>query len=82
MTADDPGGDPLSAWIGPTPLLLGALAVLCAAFLAAVFLVFDARRAGDEALARYFRRRAVAEAAGGGHLAGVRSHWWNRAFGR
>ena len=31
----------------------------CAAFLAAVFLVFDARRMLDEALERYFRRRAI-----------------------
>jgi len=46
------GGDPgwVSAWTSPTSLLLGALAVLCAAFLAAVFLVFDARHAGDESL--------------------------------
>jgi cytochrome d ubiquinol oxidase subunit II len=58
----DPGGDPLAAWTTPTSMLIGALAVLCAAFLAAVFLVFDARRAGDEALARYFRRRAIGSA--------------------
>ena len=69
MTAGDPGGDPLSAWIGPTPLLIGALAVLCAAFLAAVFLVFDARRAGDVALERYFRRRAIGSAVATGLLA-------------
>jgi cytochrome d ubiquinol oxidase subunit II len=58
----DPGGDPFAAWTGPTSLLIGALAVLCAAFLAAVFLVHDARLAGDEALERYFRRRAIASA--------------------
>ena len=65
----DPGGDPLSAWIGPTPLLLGALAVLCAAFLAAVFLASDAGRAGDVALERYFRRRAIGSAVATGLLA-------------
>ena len=69
VQAGVPGGDPLSAWIGPTPLLIGALAVLCAAFLAAVFLVFDARRAGDEALERYFRRRAIGSAVATGLLA-------------
>jgi cytochrome d ubiquinol oxidase subunit II len=67
----DPGGEPrwLSAWTSPTSLLIGALAVLCAAFLAAVFLVFDARRAGDEALERYFRRRAIGSAVVTGLLA-------------
>jgi len=69
VTAGDPGGDPLTAWVGPTPLLTGALAVLCAAFLAAVFLVFDARRAGDVALERYFRRRAIGSAVATGLLA-------------
>ena len=67
--AGDPGGDPLSAWTSPTSLLIGALAVLCAAFLAAVFLVFDARRAGDETLERYFRRRAMGSAVATGLLA-------------
>ena len=65
----DPGGDPVTAWTSPTSLLIGALAVLCAAFLAAVFLVFDARRAGDDMLERYFRRRAIASAAATGLLA-------------
>jgi cytochrome d ubiquinol oxidase subunit II len=63
VRAGDPGGDPLSAWIGPTPMLIGALAVVCSASLAAVFLVFDARRARDHALEDYFRRRAIGSAA-------------------
>ena len=46
------------AWWGPTPILVGVLAVSSAAFLAAVFLVFDARRV-DETLDRSFRWRAV-----------------------
>jgi cytochrome d ubiquinol oxidase subunit II len=62
VRAGAPGSNPLPVWIAPTPLLIGALAVLCAAFLAAVFLVFDARRARDEALERYFRRRAIGSA--------------------
>jgi cytochrome d ubiquinol oxidase subunit II len=64
-----PAGGTLSAWTNPASLLIGALAVLCAAFLAAVFLVFDARRVGDETLERYFRRRAIGSAAVTGLLA-------------
>ncbi len=51
-----PGGD----WVGPTPILVGLLAVSCAAFLAAVFLVVEARRALDDALESHFRGRAIA----------------------
>jgi cytochrome d ubiquinol oxidase subunit II len=69
VEAGDPGGDALWAWIGPTPLLIGALAVLCAAFLAAVFLVSEAGRLGDVALERYFRRRAIGSAVAAGLLA-------------
>ena len=68
VEAGDPGGDSRWAWIGPTPLLIGALAVLCAAFLAAVFLVSEAGRTGDVALERYFRRRAIGSAVAAGLL--------------
>ena len=40
-------GDAFSSWIEPLPLLIGALFVASGAYLAAVFLVADARRAGD-----------------------------------
>jgi NADH dehydrogenase len=50
---------PLESWLGPTSILVGVLAVSCAAFLAAVFLVFDARRMLDEPLERHFKWRAV-----------------------
>jgi cytochrome bd ubiquinol oxidase subunit II len=69
VEAGGPAGDPFSAWIGPPSLLSGALAVLSAAFLAAVFLVSDARRAGDLSLERYFRRRAIGSAVATGLLA-------------
>jgi NADH:ubiquinone reductase (H+-translocating) len=46
------------AWWGPTPILVGVLAVSSAAFLSAVFLVFDARRV-DDTLDRSIRWRAV-----------------------
>ena len=56
-TIVDPMGR-LSAWWNPTSILIGVLAVSSAAFLAAVFLVFDARRV-DETLDRSFRWRAI-----------------------
>ncbi len=55
-------GDAFSSWIAPLPLLTGALFVASGAYLAAVFLVTDARRAGDAELERYFSRRALAAA--------------------
>jgi cytochrome bd ubiquinol oxidase subunit II len=60
-----PGWDPVQSWINPTSVLGGVLAVAAAAYLAAVYLVWDARRL-DEEMAEYFRRRAVAAAAGVG----------------
>ena len=57
------------AWLGPTPIVVGLLAVSGAAFLAAVFLVFDAQRMLDEALERHFARRAIASGVVTGALA-------------
>ncbi len=54
------GGDAFSSWTGPLPLFVGALFVASGAYLAAVLLVGDARRAGE--LERYFARRALAAA--------------------
>jgi cytochrome d ubiquinol oxidase subunit II len=45
--------------VNPTSILGGVLAVAAVAYLAAVYLVSDARRFGDDSLAEYFRRRAV-----------------------
>jgi cytochrome d ubiquinol oxidase subunit II len=66
-------GDAFSSWIQPLPLLIGAMFVASGAYLAAVFLVGDARRAGDEEMERYFGRRALAAAvvAGAFALAGL-----------
>ena len=44
----DGNGDAFSSWLAPLPLLTGALFVASGAYLAAIFLVADARRAGDE----------------------------------
>ena len=53
-------GDPVTSWLNPVSLVLGALFVATGAYLAAVFLVSDARRFGDPDLERYFAARARA----------------------
>jgi cytochrome d ubiquinol oxidase subunit II len=58
----DGNGPPFSSWLEPLPLLTGAMFVASGAYLSAVFLIGDARRAGDEELAGYFARRALAAA--------------------
>jgi cytochrome d ubiquinol oxidase subunit II len=62
-------GDLWSSWVNPTSVLAGLLAVLLAAYLAAVFLVWDARRLSTPAMVAYFRTRAVVAAALAGGLA-------------
>jgi cytochrome d ubiquinol oxidase subunit II len=62
-------GDPVSSWLNPVSLVIGALFVATCAYLAAVFLVSDARRAGTPDLERYFRTRAMAAAVAAGALA-------------
>jgi cytochrome bd ubiquinol oxidase subunit II len=56
-------GDAFSSWLEPLPLLTGAMFVATGAYLSAVFLVGDARRAGERDLERYFVLRALAAAA-------------------
>jgi cytochrome bd ubiquinol oxidase subunit II len=55
-------GDAFSSWLAPLPLLIGAMFAASGAYLAAVFLVGDAGRAGDEEMERYFERRALGAA--------------------
>ncbi len=55
-------GDAFSSWLQPLPLFTGALFVASGAYLAAVFLVADARRSGAADLESYFARRALAAA--------------------
>jgi len=64
-------GPPFSSWLAPLPLLTGALFVASGAYLAAVFLVGDAQRAGDEQMRGYFARRALAAAAAAGVAAAL-----------
>ena len=52
-------GDPCSSWLNPTSVLIGVLAVLTGAYLAAVFLAGDSQRAGQpDLVARVPRPRA------------------------
>jgi cytochrome d ubiquinol oxidase subunit II len=62
-------GDPVTSWLNVVSLLTGALFVATSAYLAAVFLVSDSRRAGDEDLERYFTVRATGAALAAGALA-------------
>ena len=62
-------GDPVTSWLNPVSLLIGVLFVATGAYLAAVFLVSDARRFGDPDLERYFAARALAAAAVAGVVA-------------
>jgi cytochrome d ubiquinol oxidase subunit II len=62
-------GDAFSSWLAPLPLLIGVMFVASGAYLAAVFLVGDARRAGDEGMERYFERRALGAAVVAGAFA-------------
>jgi cytochrome bd ubiquinol oxidase subunit II len=62
-------GDPWKSWINPTSALGGVLAVVVVAYLAAVYLVWDANRLADAEMTEYFRRRAVVAAVVAGLVA-------------
>ena len=62
-------GDAVTSWLNPLSLVIGALFVATGAYLAAVFLVSDARRAGAPDLERYFSTRALVAAVVTGALA-------------
>lgn len=55
-------GDSFASWMNPVSILGGVLAVVVAAYLAAVNLISDARRLGDDEMVEYFRRRAMGAA--------------------
>jgi cytochrome d ubiquinol oxidase subunit II len=52
-------GNILTSWWNPTSFTTGVLAVVTAAYLAAVYLTADARRQDEHHLAEAFRRRAL-----------------------
>jgi cytochrome bd ubiquinol oxidase subunit II len=62
VPAGGQAGDPVHSWINPTSVVAGVLAVAAVAYLAAVYLVWDARRLADPDMADYFRRRAIVAA--------------------
>ncbi len=62
-------GDAVTSWLNPLSLVIGALFVATSAYLSAVFLVSDARRAGAPDLERYFNTRALIAALVTGALA-------------
>jgi cytochrome d ubiquinol oxidase subunit II len=66
-------GDLWSSWLNPTSILIGTLAVVNGAYLAAVFLSGDAVRARDADLEEHFRRRALVSGvvAGGVAIGGL-----------
>jgi cytochrome d ubiquinol oxidase subunit II len=66
-------GDPWTSWINPTSMLGGTLAVVVAAYVAAVLAARDAARSERLDLASYFRARALVSGiiAGGVAAAGI-----------
>ena len=59
VPAGGQAGDPVRSWINPSSIHSGVLAVAAVAYLAAVYLVWDARRLDDTEMVEYFRRRAI-----------------------
>lgn len=59
----DGAGDPWASWTGPTSIAGGIIAVLACAFLASVFLTYEAQREGNQSLVKACRNRAVGCAA-------------------
>src|SRR3954454_3410827 len=60
-------GDPVDSWLNPTSVTIGVLAVISGAYISAVYLAGDARRAGLPDLVGAFRTRAL----GSGVVAGL-----------
>jgi cytochrome d ubiquinol oxidase subunit II len=65
VPAGGQSGDHWSSWLNPTSALGGVLAVCTCSYLAATYLVWDARRQDDDELAEYFRRRAASSSCDG-----------------
>jgi cytochrome d ubiquinol oxidase subunit II len=69
VPAGGQAGDPVTSWINPTSIFAGLLAVSVTAYVAAVFLTWDARRISDDTMVGYFRVRAVAAGVAAGVVA-------------
>jgi cytochrome d ubiquinol oxidase subunit II len=62
-------GNPVTSWLNPSSIAIGVLAVATGAYLAAVYLAADARRAGNNELTAAFRGRALAAGVATGVIA-------------
>jgi cytochrome bd ubiquinol oxidase subunit II len=62
-------GDPVTSWLSPAPVLVGALAVVFSGYLAAVYLAADSLRYHEPDLAVQFRWRALVAGVVSGGLA-------------
>ncbi len=67
VPAGNAAGDLLTSWANPTSVLVGVLAIVTGAYLAAVYMAGDARRGGHDDLVERMRLRAL----GAGAAAGV-----------
>jgi cytochrome d ubiquinol oxidase subunit II len=61
-------GGLISSWTGAVPILIGVLAVVFSAYLAAVYLAADAARHGDQELVEAYRVRALGAGTAAGAL--------------
>jgi cytochrome d ubiquinol oxidase subunit II len=61
-------GGLISSWTGAVPILIGVLAVVFSAYLAAVYLAADAARHGDQELVEAYRARALGAGTAAGAL--------------
>ena len=71
MPVGNAAGDAVTSWLNTLSIVTGALFVATGAYLASVFLVSDARRAGTPDLERYFSDRALVTAVVTGALAAI-----------
>jgi cytochrome d ubiquinol oxidase subunit II len=62
-------GDLWDSWLNPTSILGGVLAVMVCAYLAAVYMTWDAKRFAEPDMVEYFRRRSIAAAVATGIVA-------------
>lgn len=69
VPAGGKAGDWWSSWVNPTSILGGVLAVVVCAYLAAVYMTWDARRLGEEDMFEYYRLRAIGAAVVAGLVA-------------
>jgi cytochrome bd ubiquinol oxidase subunit II len=69
VPAGGKAGDPWSSWVNPASAVGGVLAVAVGAYLAGVYLIWDAHRLADAGIVAYFRRRAVVAAVVAGVVA-------------